>query len=455
VRVKWLPEGDRIALQTLDRAHQKLDLWFADRSSGRSKHVLTETDEGWVNIHDDLVFLKDGKHFLWVSERDGWSHLYRYTMDGEMVAQETKGPWALHSATPIFWLRQAVQGMDEDEGWIYFGALEASPLETHLYRKKPGSDEIQRITEERGVHSLSLSPDARFFLDEHSSASTPPSLSLRRADGTLVAALSPAKSDLVQALGIRTPELFTIAARDGIPMPAWLYKPGDFDPARRYPLILHVYGGPSSRTVTDAWDNDACWNQILLRKGYLVASVDNRSATGASKKLENTIAGRMTGDGELNDLLDAVAWFKAQTFVDRDRVGIWGWSNGGMMTLLGMTRSAEFRAGISVAPVTDWTYYDTIWAETVNKRPQDNPQGYAETNLVRRAKDLHGRLLLVHGTYDDNVHIQNTWHFVDELVKANKLFELMIYPMRQHGIADRPARIHLFNTMLEFWSRSL
>lgn len=455
VRVKWLPGGDRLAVQTLDRAHQTLDLWFVDRATGKGTKILTEKDPGWVNVHDDLYFLKDGKHFLWVSERSGWSHLYRYALDGTLVNQVTDGPWALHAATPIFWLRQAVQAIDEEAGLVYFGALKGWSAETHLFRCRLDGTDLQKLTPGRGVHSVRMSPDAKWFVDERSDVGTPPALTLHRADGAEVMALSKARTEAVEALGLATPELFTIMTEDKFPMPARLYKPKDFDPARRHALILHVYGGPSSRTVTDSWDDDCCWNQLLLEKGFLVAEVDNRSATGESKVAENTIAGQMTGDGELKDLLDAVKWFKAQPWIDADRVGIWGWSNGGMMTLLAMTRSAEFKAGVSVAPVTDWTYYDSIWAETVNKRPQDNPRGYDTTNLVRRAKDLHGRLLLVHGTYDDNVHIQNTWHFVDELVKANKRFDLMVYPMRKHGISDAPARIHLFTTMLEFWSRNL
>jgi dipeptidyl-peptidase-4 len=256
-------------------------------------------------------------------------------------------------------------------------------------------------------------------------------------------------------LDLSYPELFTIPAADGYPMPAYLYKPKTFDPSRAYPLIIYTYGGPSSRSVTDQWDFDRYWNNVLANSGFLVACFDNRSATGVSKTDENTINRMMTGDGELSDLLDGVNWLKSQPYVDRARVGIWGWSNGGMMTLLGMTRSVAFKAGISVAPVTDWTYYDTIWAETVMKTPQENPEGYLKTNLCQRAKDLSGRLLLVHGTYDDNVHIQNSWHFVHELVLAGKMFDLMIYPMRQHSIADHAARVHLYNRMLEFWKVNL
>jgi dipeptidyl-peptidase-4 len=207
--------------------------------------------------------------------------------------------------------------------------------------------------------------------------------------------------------------------------------------------------------VFNAWTPANYFDQILLNKGYLVMSVDNRSSANISKTLENKIKGQMYGDVELNDLLAAVKWLKGQSYVDAERVGVWGWSGGGTYTLQAMTRSKEFKAGIAVAAGTDWRYYDTKWSEFAMRRPQDNPEGYQKTSQISAAKDLHGRLLLVHGTYDDNVHIQNAWAFADELIKAGKMFDMMIYPMRQHGIEDPPARIHLYKTMVEFWTKNL
>ena len=197
------------------------------------------------------------------------------------------------------------------------------------------------------------------------------------------------------------------------------------------------------------------FDQVLLREGYLVFSVDNRSSASLGKKFEKSIRGQMYGDVELNDLLDALGWLKSRPYVDSARIGIWGWSGGATYTLLAMTRSKEFRAGIAVAPVTDWRYYDAKWAELPMKRPGDNPEGYARTSLVARAGDLHGRLLLVHGTYDDNVHPQNSQAFINELIREGTLFDLMVYPMRKHTIDDSPARKHLFKTMVEFWNRNL
>jgi dipeptidyl-peptidase-4 len=254
---------------------------------------------------------------------------------------------------------------------------------------------------------------------------------------------------------MRAPEHFSIRTSDGFEMPAQLLKPAGFQPWRRYPVIMHVYGGPAAPVVADAWPSRNYFDQVLLNHGYLVFRCDNRSATARSKALENGILHDAWGSGELADLLEAIGWLKSQPWVDPDRVGIWGWSGGGSFTLRAMTGSGEFRAGISVAPVTDWDYYDTIWTEAFMKRPQDNPEGYERTSIVRKAPELRGSLLIVHGTHDDNVHPQNTLHFVNELIRAGIQFEMMLYPGRKHGIRDAPARRHLYRKMLAFWQSNL
>ncbi len=455
-RVKWLPDNRRLSVQTLNRSQDELDLYFVDRSTGKPEHVLKERDEGWVNIHDDLYFLKDGRHFIWASARSGYMHLYRYTMDGKLANRMTKGNWSIQSSGGgVFWLRQSVEAIDENDGRVYFSALEKSPIERHLYRINLDGTSMERLTREDGSHGITFSPDAKFYFDRYSNISTLPSLALHKNDGGRVKVVAEPKTENLAKYDVRHPELFTIPARDGFPLPAEILKPGDFDPGKRYPVILHVYGGPSAPTVANAWRSSLLFDQVLLDKDYLVMQVDNRSATAISKKLENIILKDGYGSKELDDLVDAVAWLKRQTFVDPARIGIWGWSGGGTFTLLAMTHSQEFKAGIAVAAVTDWRYYDSVWAEAFMKRPQDNAKGYEKTSLVRSAKNLHGRLLLVHGTYDDNVHPQNSWSFIDELVKAGKMFDLMIYPMRKHGISDDPARIHLYNRMVEFWVENL
>ncbi|MCA1621009.1 MAG: S9 family peptidase [Acidobacteria bacterium] len=455
LRVKWLPDGRRLSVQTLTRDQRESGLYFASRETGAAERILTETDPGWVNIHDDLHFLSDGRHFLWASERDGFYHLYRYTTDGRLVNQVTRGEWSLASSGGgAFWVRQAVTGIDESQGWVYFTALERSPVERHLYRIKLDGSGMTRVSIEPGTHRVSMPADARYYLDNFSDIRTLPSLVLRRADNASARVLAHPRPELLARFRIQYPELLTIPAADGFRMPARLLKPKDFRPGRRYPVIVYVYGGPSAPSVANSWQGGLLQEQLFLAEGFVLLTVDNRAATGVSKRLENTVVGKGF-EPETADLLDAVRWLKRQPWVDGDRVGVWGWSGGGTMTLSLMTRSKEFKAGISGAPVTDWRYYDTKWAEALAGLPAENPEAYERASLVRRAGELHGRLLLVHGTYDDNVHPQNTQAFADALIASGKLFEQMIYPMRKHGVSDRPGVMHLQRTMLDFWKRHL
>jgi dipeptidyl-peptidase-4 len=457
VRVNWLPDSKRLAVQTLDRPQTALDLFLADAATGKVEHILRETDDGWVNIHDDLYFLKHSDRFLWASERDGYSHLYLYENDGTLVGQVTRGEWALRASASVFWLRQTVAHIDEKNDWVYFTALAKSSIEKHLYRVHMDGSGMERLTDEDGTHRILFRRDGAFYFDSWSAIDQLPSLTLRRPEHDQAVVISPRRPERLERFDLLPRELFTIATNDGFAMPAMMLKPRDFDPSKRYPVVIFVYGGPSAPTVSHAWRGRSrgLFEQLLANKGFIVFSVDNRSATAISKKLENRIAREGYGSTELADLLDAVKWLKSQSYVDPDRVGIWGWSGGGSFTLLAMTRSDEFRAGIAVAAVSDWHYYDTKWTEAFMKTPQANPEGYEMTSHAERAKNLSGRLLLVHGTYDDNVHPQNAWRFTNELIDARIVFDMMIYPMRKHGITDNPAQKHLYTTMLEFWNRNL
>ncbi len=455
-RVKWHQDNQWFSVQTMNRAQTELNLFYIDRNTGKNLgKVLTETDTGWVNINDDLYFLESG-NFLWQSERDGYAHLYQFNEDGSLVDQVTKGSWALRSSGGPFWLRQSVVNIDEEHSQVYFTSLEKSSIERHLYRIGLDGSGLQRITREEGVHKVSFSPDGKYYFDTYSNINTLPAFALYSRDGERLTVIAEPHPELLEELQLQTPELFTIPTTDGFPMPAQILKPKDFNPGKKYPLIFNIYGGPSAPTVFNRWQGlSLFFDNMLLNRGYLVVKFDHRSATAISKKLENRLLKMASGPREIVDIVDGIRWLKSQPYVDPNRVGIWGWSGGGSFTLNSMTNTREFKAGISVAPVTDWHYYDTKWAEFTMKRPQDNPEGYEKTSFVKTAKNLHGRLLLVHGTYDDNVHPQNSWHFIDELVKENIMFDMMFYPMRKHGIADDPAKIHLYNKMLEFWQEYL
>jgi dipeptidyl-peptidase 4 len=475
--VDWLPSGDRAAVQTMNRAQTRVDLYFVRMSDGKAGRILTETDDAWLHIYKPL-FVKGGEQFLWISDRTGYTHAYRYAADGTLLNQVTRGEWSLrpYGAFAIY-DTSPLLAVDEKEGWLYFTSGEKSTIERHLYRVRLEGGAPQRVSSEDGYHRPSFRSDGRFYVDLYSNAKSPPSLTLHKADGREVRVLSPSRlylvphpgvssffdtrsSSYVPQFGVEFPSFFRIPARDGFMLPAQISTPAGFDSTKRYPVIVYVYGGPGSPSVSDEWNSNGWaesvyFDQVLLRSGYVVFSVDNRSSASVGKVFEKAIRGQMYGDVELNDLLTAVHWLKSRPYIDTSRVGIWGWSGGGTYTLLAMTRSKEFKAGIAVAPVTDWRYYDAKWAELPMKRPEENPAGYAKTSLVSRARDLHGRLMMVHGTDDDNVHPQNSQAFMNELIKAGILFDVMVYPMRKHTIEDPPARKHLFGTMLEFWKRNL
>jgi dipeptidyl-peptidase-4 len=454
-RIKWLPDGRRIAVQTLDRPQTTLDLFIADAGSGKARHVMRETDPGWVNVHDDLYFLEND-NMIWASERDGFAHLYQFDANGDLLNQVTQGDWALRSSGGTPGMSQSVAFISDDQRQIWFTSLEKASTERHLYRINIDGSEMQRVTSEDGAHQIWFRPDGEYYLDASSGINRPPSLTLHRPDGKLQATITASATDIPQRFNLPRWEMLAVEAHDGFSMPALLLKPPFFDAEKKYPAVIYVYGGPSAPRAINAWDNNPrnLYHRVLAGQNVVVFYLDNRSAAGRSKTDANTILRALYGPVELADLLDGVEWLKSQPYIDKDRVGIWGWSGGGIMTLQAMTSSEEFAAGVAVAPVTDWRYYDTIYTERYMKRPQDNEDGYDKTSHAKRAADLHGRLLMVHGTYDDNVHPQNSWSFTNELIEAGITLDMMIYPMRKHGIEDDAAQLHLYKTMFEFWQRN-
>lgn len=457
VQIDWLEDSRGLGVVALNRAQDRADLYRVGRD-GAARRVLTETDPAWVNLID-FHFLADDESLVATSQTTGHNHLYRYSLDGERRGAITSGDWSIRGT--VAWQGSTVATtLDEQGGYAYFTARRPDLTQIQLYRVGLDGSGLTRLSTESGVHQVKWSDDRRFYLDWHSSHDRPPALSLHDASGARRATLSQVPAGALAALDLQLPELFTIPAADGHPLQARLYKPRDFDPARRYPLIVYVYGEPNAPAVMDNWrvwppPGSALYEQILLGEGYLVATIDSRVATAETKAMENLILKRVSGPVEVADLVAGIRWFKSQPWIDPARVGIWGWSGGGTTTLLMLTRSTELAAGIAVAPASDRRSYDTKYTEPYMKTPAENLEGYAEVSLVERAKDLSGRLLIVHGTYDDNVHPQNTWRFADALVEAGIPFEMMIYPMRKHGIEDRPARRHLYKLMVDFWKRRL
>ena len=449
----WLPEKGELAVQTLNRNQDELKLYIVSPQEGKKRLVLTERDDAWVNILDDLYFLKKKGRFIWGSERSGFKHLYLYKNDGTLLNPITSGDWAVRGPTQTaFWSGKSVVHIDENRGKIYFTSLKKSSLERHLYSVGLNGRNMKRLTKKDGFHSVFFSPDGRYYYEYFSTISRMPELTLHRRDGKQLATLYVMGKGVEETFDIQYPEQFYIPAADGFQLPAQLWKPKDFDPGKKYPVVIYHYGGPQAPVVLNRWNHYTFFNQVLLQQGYLVFTVDIRSSTAISQTLAETVLHKMHTEEELRDLLDGVRWLKGRDFVDPGRVGIWGWSYGGASTLLAMTHCEEFKAGIAVAALSDPRYHSPKWTEFGMKTPQEFPESYERASLVNHAGDLHGRLLLVHGTYDYNVRIQNAWAFSDALVRAGKSFDMMIYPMRTHGIADAPARIHLFNKMVEFWT---
>ena len=436
VRVTWTPDGKKVVYQAQNREQTFLDLNFADAGDGKSNTILHETSKAWVGINDNPNFLKDGS-FLWQSERTGWDHFYHYSADGKLLQQLTDGRWEVSS----------FESIDEDKGFLYFTATEHSAIAPQAYRVNLDGTGLKQVTTGEGSHKVAISPDSRLFIDNWNDVNTPTQTRLYDADGKLVRVIAENKVDALKQYKLGTAEFLQVKTRDGFLMEAMMIKPPDFDPARRYPVLEFTYSGPHAPQVKNGWGASTyMWHQLLAERGYIIWICDNRTASG--KGLESTWpVYKNFGELELRDLEDGVAWLRSQPYVDGSRIGIWGWSYGGFMTSYALTHSQSFKMGIAGGTVSDWRNYDSIYTERYMQTPQNNPEGYKKSSPVNFAKDLHGKLLLIHGAMDDNVHVQNTIQFTYELQKAGKQFQLMLYPKSRHGVTD-PLLVKQMRTMM-------
>ena len=423
-------------LTRLNRHQNRLDLLLADPQTGASRVIMTDSDSAWVDANQPR-WIDGGKQFLFMSERDGYDQVYLFDRSGSLVRRVTPGGWDV----------QDVYGVDEKNRVLYFSGASAGPLERQLMRVGLDGKGLKSLSTEPGTHSAAFAPTFTLYVDTYSRAGVPPVQTLRRADGGLVRSIADNATlrDKIAGLGLNRPEFITVPTSDGVALNAWLIKPKAFDPARRYPLLMNVYGGPGSQTVTDSWGGpNYLWHQMLAQEGYLVASVDNRGTGGRGAKFMKVTYLHL-GRYEAADQIAAARWFSRQPYVSPDRIGIWGWSYGGYMTSLSMFRGAGvFRAALAVAPVTDWRFYDTIYTERYMRTPQENAAGYDESAALAYADSLRGGFLLVHGTGDDNVHFQNSVRLVERLEVANKQFDMRIYPGRTHAIAGGNTRENLY-----------
>lgn len=443
VRVAWRRDGEALAVQVQNRTQTWLDLLQVDLD-GKTRRLFRETTPAWVNGLGDPWWLADGS-FLWQSERSGRRHLYLYGAEGELQRSVTEGDWEV----------SALLAVDEEAGWVYVTGTESPPHQRHLYRVSLRDGRRERLTEVHGVHSLAASADGKYFVDTWSNLQTPPRVELRDAEGVVRTKLAAKEPADLQEFTLGTTEFATIPARDGFPVPVLWVRPPDFRADRRYPVVIHVYGGPQSPVVMDRWGGrNFLWHHYLAGQGFLVLLCDNRSSGSAGVRETWKIHHRL-GEVELRDLEDVVAHLCSLPYVDAERIGLWGWSYGGFLTAYALTHSSLFAAGIAGAPVTDWRLYDSIYTERYMGLPDENPEGYRRSSVLEAAERLRGRLLLIHGEADDNVHPQNTRQLVDRLQKLGLQFDLMMYPGERHGIRDDWKVYHLRRMMADFFLRTL
>ncbi|MBV9926256.1 MAG: S9 family peptidase [Acidobacteria bacterium] len=440
VRVAWSPDSKRVVWQGQNREQTYLDLNAADPSTGKTTRLFRETTRAWVEAFDDNPrFLRDGS-FIWRSEKTGWSHLYRYTADGKLVKQVTSGPWEV----------RGIDAVDEAGGWLYFHGTEHSHTAEHLYRVRLDGAGLKRLSEAEGNHSASFNPTATLYVDRWSDVNTPTQVRLHSGDGAQVRVLDENRVPVLSEYKLGKAELMRVKTRDGFEMEAMMIKPPDFDPSKKYPVLEYTYSGPHAPQVKNSWGGATyMWHQLLAQKGYIVWVCDNRAASG---KGAESVWGSYKNFGplELRDLEDGLAYLKSLPYVDGSRIGIWGWSFGGYMTTYALTHSQQWKMGIAGGTVADWANYDSVYTERYMLTPQHNPEGYRAGSPLAGAANLSGKLLLLHGGIDNNVHMANTIQLAYEFQKAGHQFDLMIYPKSRHGVTDPLLVKHMRQKMTDF-----
>ncbi len=442
-RAGWVPDSKSVYVVRTNRIQNQLDFLTYEVTSGKSRTVYRESDAYWVNVVGDPLFLKDGKRFLWTSERDGFRHLYLYSLDGGAPQQITKGAWQVTD----------VEGLDEKAGRVYYRSSEASPLERQLYSVQLDGADKRRITAGVGTHRILMAPGASYFLDIYSNLSSPPERTLRRAHGEAIMVYRAADRRVLDELDVRPTEIVEFQGKDGTHFYGRMIKPPGFDPAKKYPLLVDVYGGPHVQSVRNAWPGIDL-DQVFAQAGYVVWEMDNRGSSGRGHAFETPVYHNL-GARELADQREGVEYLISRGFIDPQRIGVTGWSYGGFMTLNLLLNAPDlFHAGFAGAPVTNWLNYDTIYTERYMGLPEDNGEAYARTSLPRRARSLEGRLMIAHNLEDDNVLFQNSMQMIAALENAGKHFELSLYTQKTHGVSGAEAR-QMEATMLDFFDRNL
>ena len=447
-RIKWTNDANVLSAQVLNRHQNNLDLIFVDAAAGTAKVILNEKDNAYVDITDNLTFLKDNS-FIWTSEKDGYNHIYHYAKSGKLINQVTKGNWEVTN----------YYGFDDKTGNIFYQSVENGSIDRDIYRIGLNGKNKVRLTGKTGTSNATFSPNFDYFINAYSSASEPTSYALLSTkDGKQVKSIldNEALKTKLAAYNLPSKEFFVLTTEKGHQLNAWMIKPKDFDPNKKYPVFMYQYSGPGSQQVNNDWNGtDDYWFMMLSQQGYIVACVDGRG-TGFKGAAFKKVTYKELGKFEVEDQIDAAKVIGKYPYVDASRIGIFGWSYGGFMSSNCILKGADvFKMAIAVAPVTNWRFYDSVYTERYMQTPQENASGYDDNSPINHVSKLKGSYLLIHGTADDNVHVQNTMRMIEALVQANKQFDWAIYPDKNHGIYGGKTRLQLYTKMTNFIKEKL
>ena len=447
-RLKWTNDASTLSAQVLNRHQDNLDLVFIDGNSGAVKVVLNEKDKAYVDVTDNLTFLKDNS-FIWTSEKDGFNHIYLYDKNGKLKNQLTKGAWEVTN----------YYGLDEKTNTVFYQSVENGSINRDVYRIGLDGKNKIRLSQNTGTNAATFSPNFQYYINTFSSASQPTSYTLNEAKaGKQVQVIENNESLAVKLKGYNLPskEFFVLKTDKGNQLNAWMIKPKDFDPTKKYPVFMYQYSGPGSQQVNNEWNStDDYWFMMLSQQGYIVACVDGRG-TGFKGAAFKKVTQLQLGKYEVEDQIDAAKVIGNYSFVDKSRIGIFGWSYGGFMSSNCLLKGSDvFKMAIAVAPVTNWRFYDSVYTERYMQTPQENANGYDDNSPINHVNKLKGKFLLIHGSGDDNVHVQNSMQMMEALIQANKQFDSQIYPDNNHGIYGGKTRIQLYTKMTNFIKENL
>lgn len=449
-RIEWTNDANVLSAKILNRHQDNLDLLFVDGTTGATKVVLNEKDKAYIDFvdTDNLTFLKDNS-FIWTSEKDGFNHIYVYDKTGKLRKQVTKGNWEVTS----------YYGFDEKTNTVFYQSTENGSINRDVYRISLDGKNKLRLSKNVGTNAATFSPNFQYYINTFSSANQPTTYTLNEAKlGKQVQSIedNQALASRLKNYNLPSKEFFVMKTAKGNELNAWIMKPKDFDPSKKYPVFMYQYSGPGSQQVNNEWNSyDDYWFMMLTQQGYIVACVDGRG-TGFKGADFKKVTQKELGKYEVEDQIDAAKEIGNYAFVDKTRIGIFGWSYGGFMSSNCILKGNDvFKMAIAVAPVTNWRFYDSVYTERYMQTPQENPSGYDENSPINHVNKLKGKYLLIHGSGDDNVHVQNTMQMMEALIQANKQFDSQIYPDKNHGIYGGKTRIQLYTKMTNFIKENL